>query len=96
MYGDGIWRQLCFFGQSVLEELQLCLGLFGGGGEGGGIRIRRECKIRFLEYDLKEMGLCSLRKDRYVGNESRFEYMISWLKVEFDLFFMILGLERYD
>lgn len=80
----------------MLEELQLCLGSLGGGGEGGGIRIRRECKTRFLEHDLKEMGLCSLRKDRHVGNESRLEYMTSWLKAELDLFFMILGLERYD
>lgn len=55
-----------------------------------------ECKTRFLEHGLKEMGLCSLRKDRHVGNESRLEYMTSWLKAELDLFFMILGLERYD
>ena len=58
--------------------------------------MRRECKTRFLELGLKEMGLCSLRKIRHAGNESCIEYITSWLKAELDLFFMILRLELCD
>lgn len=63
---------------------------------GGGIRMRRECKTRFLEHGWKEMGLCTLRKDRRVGNESHLQYTTSWLKAELALFFRILRSELYD
>lgn len=71
-------------------------GYLMGALRGWGIKMRRECKSRFLEHGLKEMGPCSLRKNRHEGNESRLEYMTSWLKAELDLFFMILRLELYD